>query len=280
MECNSAETQFVSYIDGELSGPLLEQLEQHLEECPKCRAALEEMRNFLEVRIPKDSPEPSLDLLPSVRRQIAGPSPRNSWTLRRLSLAAAAALALVAAGWLYHVDFFRGSAAQARSVERVLSLMKDATGWQDIYGVAAELEISQVAAADTVKAALVPLPSPEDTPVEITYKSSGSGEFLQGILDPGNYESVTEGACSGAECWTLHDSTKNLWVSTRTHTPVRVDFGTAVGGWLSIQNIEYSRREGVLVPSGFDVLLWGPGGEQSLRLTLTLKDVEFFQKEG
>ena len=280
MECNSAETQFVSYIDGELSGPLLEQLEQHLEECPKCRAALEEMRNFLEVRIPKDSPEPSLDLLPSVRRQIAGPSPRNSWTLRRLSLAAAAALALVAAGWLYHVDFFRGSAAQARSVERVLSLMKDATGWQDIYGVAAELEISQVAAADTVKAALVPLPSPEDTPVEITYKSSGSGEFLQGILDPGNYESVTEGACSGAECWILHDSTKNLWVSTRTHTPVRVDFGTAVGGWLSIQNIEYSRREGVLVPSGFDVLLWGPGGEQSLRLTLTLKDVEFFQKEG
>jgi len=280
MECNSAETQFVSYIDGELSGPLLEQLEQHLEECPKCRAALEEMRNFLEVRIPKDSPEPSLDLLPSVRRQIAGPSPRNSWTLRRLSLAAAAALALVAAGWLYHVDFFRGSAAQARSVERVLSLMKDATGWQDIYGVAAELEISQVAAADTVKAALVPLPSPEDTPVEITYKSSGSGEFLQGILDPGNYESVTEGACSGAECWTLHDSTKNLWVSTRTHTPVRVDFGTAVGGWLSIQNIEYSRREGVLVPSGFDVLLWGPGGEQSLRLTLTLKDAEFFQQEG
>jgi len=131
-----------------------------------------------------------------------------------------------------------------------------------------------------VKAALVPLPSPEDTPVEITYKSSGSGEFLQGILDPGNYESVTEGACSGAECWILHDSTKNLWVSTRTHTPVRVDFGTAVGGWLSIQNIEYSRREGVLVPSGFDVLLWGPGGEQSLRLTLTLKDAEFFQQEG
>ncbi len=277
MKCNNAQTYLVAYIDGELSGRALVQLEEHLGECGECRAALEDLRDLLESRVPPESPGPSRDLLPAIRGQIAASA--RVVPIRRLSLLAAAAAALLAAAWLYHADFFRGPGAEARSVARVLERVKDATGWRDVYAVAARLEISQVAAAGTLQASLVPLPSPKDEPFTISYKSGESGEFLQGILDPENYQTVTEEGNAGTACWVLRQPGKRLWVSRKTATPVRVDFRTAVGGWLSIRDIRYSRREGFLVPARFDVVLSGPAGEQSLKLTVTADEVKLLRQE-
>lgn len=165
MKCDKAEANLVAYIDGELPSRALPEFERHIKGCPVCRQSLEELRELIECRIPREVPAPSRDLLPHIERRIAAPAYAQITTLRRLSIAAAAAVALIAAGWLYRVNFLRGPGAEARTVAAALAQVKELTGWESVHAVTAELAISEVEAVDPAQASFIPLPSPGGEPV-------------------------------------------------------------------------------------------------------------------
>jgi hypothetical protein len=279
MKCDKAEANLVAYIDGELPSRALPEFERHIKGCPVCRQSLEELRELIECRIPRQVPAPSCDLFPHIERRIAAPARAQITTLRRLSIAAAAAVALIAAGWLYRVNFLRGPGAEARTVAAALAQVKELTGWEGVRAVAAELAISEVEAINPAQASFIPLPSPGGEPVRIKYESA-PGEFLQSILNPENYEGTRDAVYAGVECLVLHDAGKELWISRKTGTPVKVNFRTTVGGRVSIQDISYRRQEDVLVPEKFTIVFSGPTGEQSLRLTIIPKEVKLLRQEG
>ena len=112
---NDIWTDLVSdYLDGELPPARKREMEQHLTECPECRAVLEDLRLLVtRSRALADMP-PDRDLWPGIAARLGGeasgnapapvvrPKPR-AWTARRISFsipqlaaACAAVLALVA----------------------------------------------------------------------------------------------------------------------------------------------------------------------------------------
>lgn len=110
---NDIWTDLVSdYLDGELPPARKREMEQHLTECPECRALLEDLR--LLVTRSRALPEvpPDRDLWPAIAARLAGEAPAPAvstrpkprvWTARRISFsipqfaaACAAMLALVA----------------------------------------------------------------------------------------------------------------------------------------------------------------------------------------
>lgn len=114
---NDIWTDLVSdYLDGELPPARKREMEQHLTECPECRALLEDLRLLVtRSRALPDVP-PNRDLWPGIAARLAGEAPApalashpkpRSWTARRISFsipqfaaACAAMLALLAGfGW-------------------------------------------------------------------------------------------------------------------------------------------------------------------------------------
>jgi hypothetical protein len=71
MNCQQIESELSAYLDGELSGPLLAEVEQHVAGCASCQARVGELRKIVAgvSALPKIRPSPQF--LTDVRRKIA-----------------------------------------------------------------------------------------------------------------------------------------------------------------------------------------------------------------
>jgi len=120
-------TDLVSdYLDGELPPARRREMEQHLTECPECRAVLEDLRLLLVRSRALPDVLPDLDLWPDIAAKLGGeatvpaplamPKPRG-WTTRRISFsipqfaAACAAVLAVTAGFAWYA-FVRAPAIE------------------------------------------------------------------------------------------------------------------------------------------------------------------------
>ena len=70
MDHQRAQELLSDYLDGELSGETLVEVEQHLESCDRCESELESLRNTLSVLGGLKPAEPSPDFLQQVHQKL------------------------------------------------------------------------------------------------------------------------------------------------------------------------------------------------------------------
>ncbi len=273
MKCNKAETEIVSYLDGELSGKNLAEFERHIQECSHCRAQLEESREFLHRSLTREVPAPSRSLWPAVRHRILKTERDRAPAIPRLAWALAAILTLAFAGWLAFAHFLRVPAAEADTIRKAIAAMKKTSGWEGLRAFSAGLRISDVQAQSLKAASIIPIPAAGSEPIKISFKAVTADEFLQGIFNPDSYTSLRTDTYNGSKCWVLESPEREVWIARKAHTLLRATFRTAVGGELTIQQIAYRREGDSLVPDRFTLVIAGPSGDQGLRVDVQAKDV-------
>ena len=103
MSCSEIEILLDDYVDGELGSVGRRAVEEHVETCAGCRAALGELRRLAQVveTLPRGL-APERDLLPGIRAALGSRTGRPAKRSRWLPLAglAAAAVLVVLAAWL------------------------------------------------------------------------------------------------------------------------------------------------------------------------------------
>jgi len=197
-------TDLVSdYLDGELPPARRREMEQHLTECPECRAVLEDLRLLLtRSRALPDTP-PDRDLWPGIAARLSGetaalasiaPSKTRSWTARRVSFsipqfaaACTATLALVAGfAWYAFVrvpGMERARPASARTP--VPAVNADATAASaDHVAIHDIAELRRILASGRGKLAPATVRSLEESVVIIDVAIRQAQRALE--ADPGN----------------------------------------------------------------------------------------------
>lgn len=117
MNCREAKQLFDTYLDGDLSGPLVDELGAHRIECSHCRRSLDLLEVAGQVMATDaDAPDVADDFTARVLLAAEELPPRRSIAFRRLvyvggSLAAAACVLLVATLWM------RGDSVAGASAE-------------------------------------------------------------------------------------------------------------------------------------------------------------------
>ena len=124
-----------AWIEGDLEGEEHSRAERHLEDCPACRDALVELRGVVATLSALPDREPSQDLWPGIRGQLAGRPPRFALTPALRLAAAVVILSSAAIIWFGR----RGPAPVEPSVE-LMRLEAYRQAVQDIEGVLAGLE--------------------------------------------------------------------------------------------------------------------------------------------
>ncbi len=143
----------LAYVSGECTAEETAAFERHLPGCSFCRAEVDDLRRVWEV-LPADMEriEPPEDLKKQVldaafEADRSGNASRRLFANRWLTIAAAAALLLLAAGTFWNVQLIRDRAAAplpieqalsvpAAQIERLVSLQPQSSGTERSYGVA------------------------------------------------------------------------------------------------------------------------------------------------
>lgn len=124
MDCNRAEQLFDAYLDGELSEPLISELEAHRLYCPQCRhelALLEVSRHMI---VTDEAPSSlSDDFTDRLMAIVQTPGMRPRWTMRRIvafgaPLAAAAVIMIALLGGFERKGVVAGREVTRSGVER------------------------------------------------------------------------------------------------------------------------------------------------------------------
>lgn len=90
-ECQQSE-KVSTYHDGEMPADSRQEMERHLEQCPRCRAELEELRELSASLGALPSPQASPAVLARLHRQVDQLAARSIYRLMEAGAAAAAAV--------------------------------------------------------------------------------------------------------------------------------------------------------------------------------------------
>jgi anti-sigma factor RsiW len=107
MTCRQREKLMVRTLDGVLAAPDRDELEAHLERCPRCRRTMEEYRGLFQALAPSAVPRPraySWERLKALigEREEAGLRPEfRTWALKVIPAAVALALLIGGASFLF-----------------------------------------------------------------------------------------------------------------------------------------------------------------------------------
>jgi anti-sigma factor RsiW len=102
MKCEKVFQELIAYLEGRLAPAERSQIEEHLANCPACRARAEEFRGVWSVMDELPAIEPSLGFDARVRQRIAAEPSRGwfAWFVPQARLGVAAVLLLVLTVWV------------------------------------------------------------------------------------------------------------------------------------------------------------------------------------
>jgi anti-sigma factor RsiW len=102
MKCEKVSQELIAYLDGRLASAERSEMEEHLANCPTCRARAEEFRGIWRVMDELPSIEPSFGFDARVRQHLAAEPSQGwfAWFVPQARLAFAAVLLLALTVWV------------------------------------------------------------------------------------------------------------------------------------------------------------------------------------